>query len=404
MLNGKRRCFLQKVPRGPFSPDAMAQDSFTTYNNPLKSLGNSLFGMLLAPVFIIGSAVLLFYNESHAVREADSLTAGAANVVEADAAKVDTSREGKLVHLSGDAQPAGELYDPDFGVGAVGVKLKRTVEVYEWTESKSTKDNRTTYNYEKKWQDHLVESGHFEHPQDHANPTRLAFPGKTFQAESVSVGAFQLAPELVDEIGGEQPLPLKTDAVKVPAGAKVQENTIYVGKDPANPVVGDLRITEKLTPGGPVSVVAAQQGSKLGSYQSKNGAHIALLELGTRSAAQMFQTAQSANAVLTWILRAVAFVVLFIGIHAIFGPLSAMASYVPILGAVFEGGVFIVSFLLALIGWFVLVGAAWVTARPFIAIPLLILAVLAVVSLVWLLLKRHAARKARLAGGMPVPA
>ncbi len=384
----------------------MAFDSFTTYRSPGSRIGSSLFGMLLAPVFIIGSAVLLFYNETHAVRTADSLTAGAKEVAEASSAEVDSSREGKLVHVTGDAKPDGDLTDPEFGVTTPGIKLTRTVEIYQWTESSHTSNNQTRYDYETKWKEGLTKSGNFKQPDGHRNPTTVAYPGKYFQAQSVSVGAYTLDPALIDKIGDSSPLTLKEDSLTLPEGAQLESGgTIYVGKNPDKPAVGDLRITEKVTAAGPVSIVAAQLGSKLTAYTSKNGAEIALLERGTQTAAHMFETAQTSNAILTWVLRAVGFVVLFIGIHAIFGPLSSLASFVPILGAVFEGGVLIISFLLTVVGWFVLVGAAWVTARPFLAIPLLIIAVLAIVSLLWLLLKRHAARKARLAGGAPpIPA
>lgn len=383
----------------------MALDSFTVYRGPGERIGKSLFGVILAPVFIIGAAALLFYNESHAVKTSDSLKEGAATVTEASATQVDASREGKLVHVSGDAKPEGNLEDPVFGVSTPGVKLARSVEVYEWTESSHSSNNQTRYDYEKKWQDRLVDSGNFKNPDGHRNPAALAYPAKDFQAQSVSVGTFQLDPSLVEKIGGANAMPLKEDAVTLPDGATLQSGgTIYVGKNPSSPAVGDLRITEKLTPAGPVSIVAAQVGSRLAPFHSHNGTEIALLEQGTQSAAKMFETAQTNNAILTWVIRVVGFVVLFMGIHFIFGPLSTLASFVPILGAIFEGGVWIISFLMAVVGWFVLVGAAWLTARPFLAIPLLIVALLAVSFLVWVLLKRHAVRKARLATTPPAVA
>ena len=286
-----------------------------------------------------------------------------------------------------------------------GVKLTRTVEVYEWTESSHNSNNQTRYDYETKWKEGLVNSSNFKQPDGHRNPVALAYPSKTFQAQSVSVGAFQLDPSLIEKIGDSSPLALKEDGLTLPDGARLEPGgTIYIGKDPNNPAVGDLRITEKVTAAGPVSIIAAQLGTKLTEYTSKNGVQIALLERGTQTAAHMFETAQSNNATLTWIFRVVGFVVLFLGIHFIFGPLSSLASFVPILGAVFEGGVIIISFLMAVVGWLALVGAAWVTARPFLAIPLLIIAVLAAASLGWLLLKRHAARKTRLASTPPLPA
>ncbi len=388
-------------------------DSYTTVTsqNIFQRIGSSLFAVLLGPIFIIGAAVLLFFNEVHAVRNANSLKEGAATVLEADSAHVDAADEGKLVHLAGMTKTETPLTDPAFGVTYSGVRLDRAVEVYEWTESShsstttsitGTKTTTTQYDYKKQWQNALIDTSRFHEKEGHENPSSLAYPAKTFKAESVALGAFELDSALAAKITGDEQVPLAADSLKLPAGARLDSGgSIYVGANPEVPAVGDLKITEKGTPNTTVSVVAAQVGAKLTSYKTSNGGTIALLVQGSQSAAQMFQAAQSSNKTLAWVLRGVGFVLLFIGIHLIFGPLSTLASFVPLLGAVFEGGLFMVSFLMALIGWFLLVGAAWMAARPLVAVPLFIFGFLALATLIWLLVKRHASRKLRLAGTAP---
>ena len=392
----------------------MTANSFTTTSSQgfFSRVGGALVGAILGPILILAAAVLIFYNESHASRVANSLREGAASVVEASPAQVDAGLDGKLVHLTGETKTDDPLRDPDFGVEYTGVKLARTVAVYEWKETShsrsttnaaGTKTTTTTYDYEKSWNDHLIDSASFKQHDGHTNPASLAYPAKTFQAESVTLGGgYQLDPELVEKIGGAQPLPLTAESVKLPERTQLQaDGVIYVGASPDAPDVGDLRITEQTTPNGTVSVVAAQQGAHLTGFPTKLGEPIALLSPGTQSAPEMFQAAQSANVVLLWVLRAVGFVVLFIGIHLVFGPISILASIVPFLGALVGDGVFLISLLLAVIGWVLLVGAAWLTARPMLAIPLFAVAILALAAVTWLWIKRHAAHMVRLQAAAP---
>jgi hypothetical protein len=111
-------------------------DSFTetTSTSWLSRIGQSVAGVLFGIVLILGSAVLLFWNEGRAVQTARSLTEGQGVVVDADAARVDPENAGKLVHVSGDLKTTAPLNDPEFGVSAKAARLVRTVEMYQWKE------------------------------------------------------------------------------------------------------------------------------------------------------------------------------------------------------------------------------------------------------------------------------
>src|SRR2546421_714999 len=80
-------------------------------------------------------------------------------VVEANASAVDPANNNKLVHLSGAMTTRAPARDTAFGIGGDDLlRLKRTVEMFQWTEQKSTRSQKnfggsetteTTYSYHK---------------------------------------------------------------------------------------------------------------------------------------------------------------------------------------------------------------------------------------------------------------
>ena len=57
---------------------------------------------------------------------------------------MDSSNDGKLVHLSGKSVTVDVLKDGKFGVSANAIKLKRAVEMYQWKEKTSSKTKKKT--------------------------------------------------------------------------------------------------------------------------------------------------------------------------------------------------------------------------------------------------------------------
>ena len=332
---------------------------------------------------IIGAIILIFWNESHSVRVIKSLKEGAAKVVEAD--DFDEDNEGELVHVSGETTSDQTLRDPIFGVAVQGIRLNREVQVYAWTEKESkststsatgTKTTKKTYTYEKKWVSSLPKSSRFKQPEGHENPTELRYASASFQADKVAIGDYTLDPKLIEKVTNENTVSLDKDSLTIPEGAHVSGDTIYIGTDPeSNPAVGDLRITEKVVPNGPVSVVAGQgPGERLTPFRTKAGETIGLIETGNKSAAEMFANAQSANRTVTWAARLGGFLLLLFGFLLLLNPLSTMSSIIPFLGGIFEAGIFLISLLLAIVLWTLLVAAAWIVARPLVGVVMLVLA------------------------------
>ena len=372
-------------------------DTFTTVSTTsfFGRIRDALIGFIVGPLLIIGAVILIFWNESHSVRVIKSLKEGASQVVEAD--EFDAENDGELVHAIGETSSDQELHDPEFGVTTPGIRLNRNVQIYAWTEKESSssstsatgsKTTKKTYTYEKKWVSSLPNSHHFKQPEGHENPTELGYKSASFQADKVALGDYTLDPQLVGKLTNEKTVPLDKDSLKIPAGAHVSGNTIYIGADAENnPAVGDLRITEKVVPTGQVSVVAGQgPKERLAPFQTDAGETIGLIESGTKSAPEMFSNAQSANRTFTWVAR--------------LGGFNHRRRFtcrrlVPFLGGLFEAGMFLASLLAAVVVWTLLVAAAWMVARPLIGGMMLLLAISGLVLLIRHIRKGAARRRAQ---------
>lgn len=383
-------------------------DTFTTVSSTsfFGRIRDAFLGFIIGPLLLIAAVILIFWNESHSVRVQKSLKEGAAKVVEAD--EFDSDNDGELVHATGDTTTEQTLRDPVFGVTAQGIRLSRNVQVYAWTEKESsststsasgTKTTKKTYTYEKKWVSSLPNSNHFKQPDGHENPSQIKYKSASFQADSVGLGDYTLDSELVGKLTNDKTVSLEKDSLKLPDGARVSGDTIYIGSDSENnPVIGDLRITERLIPNGPVSIVAGQgPKERLAPFQTKAGEAIGLIEPGTKTAAEMFATAQSANRTFTWVARIGGLLLLLFGFLLLLSPLSTMSSIVPLLGGIFEAGVFLISLLAAIAIWALLVALAWMVVRPLIGGAMLVLAGVGIFLLIHHIRKGAAKRRAQVA-------
>ena len=201
---------------------------------------------------------------------------------------------------------------------------------------------------------------------------------------------------MVAKLTNAKTIPLEKDSLKLPSGAQLTDDTIYVGADSANPAVGDLRITETVVPTGPASVIAGQgPNERLAPFATKSGESIGLVEPGNKTAAEMFANAQAANRTFTWVARLGGLLLLLFGFLLFLSPLSTMTSIVPFLGGIFEAGIFLVSLLAAIVVWALLVALAWIVARPLIGGAMLAIAIGGIVLLVHHIRKGVAVRRAQ---------
>jgi hypothetical protein len=167
------------------------------------------------------------------------------------------------------------------------------------------------------------------------------------------------------------------------------DGRLYFGTDPSSPRIGDLRISYKLAPAGPTSVIGRQAGSDFSDYQTQAGDRLLMASAGIRSAADMFKQAEAENRILTWILRFVGALLMFIGFGLILRPLVVVADVVPFIGNILGAGAGLVSLVLTAVLAPLVIAIAWFWYRPLVS-----LAVIAGGLVIGYGLKRWAASRA----------
>ncbi|MCB1078695.1 MAG: hypothetical protein KDM64_12785, partial [Verrucomicrobiae bacterium] len=177
---------------------------------------NAFGGIVAGILLTIISFPVLFLNEGRAKKRHQSLQEGAGIVISVPSDQIDPANEGRLVHVSGNAEAGGTLSDPQFGVSlSSALKLRRKVEMYQWVqEERSETKNKvgggtekaTTYSYVKKWSSKLQKSGDFKDPVGHQNPESMPYPEAEQVADPILLGAFMLPPFFVAQLNDYSPL------------------------------------------------------------------------------------------------------------------------------------------------------------------------------------------------------
>ena len=374
----------------------------TTSQSWFSRLGNSVKNVFFGFIFIIGSIILLFWNEGRAVKTDQSLKEGAAAVVSVSAESTDPANEGKLIHFSGEARTPSILTDTDFGVGGSALKLRRIVETYQWEEDtkSDTKEKlgggtetTTTYSYSQDWSDAIIDSSGFKESQTHQNPKSKKYENKNFIAQNVSVGSYVIPDDLLESLSGFQPFTITQEMLNSLPYAMQEKleligNMIYVQTgDTTAPQVGDTRVRYEIITPQPLSIISKQSQSTLTPYTTKNGRTISMIQLGSKSAKEMFEGAVAANNVMTWVLRLVGTILMYAGLRMVFGVLPIVAAVIPFFGRVVGAGMSVVSGLLTIIGASITIAVAWIVYRPLIGIALLAVSALGVGLLIRMALR-----------------
>jgi hypothetical protein len=121
-----------------------------------------------------------------------------------------------------------------------------------------------------------------------------------------------------------------------------------------------------------VTVLAAQRGATFDDWRTPTGRTIEQnLEVGAKSAAEMFGALEAGNTFLTWVLRFVGWLLLFIGVSMVVRPLVVVADVLPFLGSLVGAGAGLAGFVIASPLALITVAAGWIAYRPLLGVALL---------------------------------
>lgn len=347
----------------------------------LGRIGKSLKGILFGLVLTVASLAVLIFNERNAVRDIQANREIAAEVTSIGIETIDPSREGALVHLRGPAATSDLVRNVQFGIEENAIRLGWKAEIYQWVEEKETQTRKklgggeetvTTYSYRQKWVGGPVDSSNFKEA-GHENGTKASFRSGMDQASLVTVGSFQLPAGLVSQIRTSEPYPLPSLPPALQEKGSLEAGVFHTGA-PDTPQVGDERVTFSITKPMDVSVMAVQAGNSFQPYRTKSGKEKFLLYEGLLSAEDIVAEEKAKAKLLRWILRGVGFILMFVGLVLALKPLSVLADVIPFIGSLVGGATAVISFFLALGISTLTIAVSWLTFRPMLGIPLLVVA------------------------------
>jgi hypothetical protein len=390
--------------------NAGAGDTYTetTHVSWMQRLKNAIAGVVGGFVLVIAACGALFWNEGRAVQTARSLAEGGRVVIAVDAARVDPSNEGKLVHVSGPVTTGEPLLDAEFGVSARGLRLVRTVEMYQWRENRRTETRKnlggseetvTVYSYVREWSTSRNDSSRFNQRMGHENP-EMRFGARDIFSADAALGAFRPGDDVLRLISARDAVPLDPAVAnpvrqRMGSAAQVVDNRIYLGANPNSPRVGDHRISYTVANPEALSIVGRQAGNGFARYQTMAGDQLLMATVGIVPAQDMFKAAERENTIITWLVRLAGIVFVFVGFNLVLRPFVVVGDFVPLIGSMLSAGAGLVSLLLTAVLAPTVIAIAWFWYRPLVSIAVLAAGGVAAVA-VKMLAARRAAERERL--------
>ncbi len=370
-------------------PGPISQVSSTSWSQRFgPAIGGvlAILAILVPTVIVMGSIVLLVWNEGRAITTAEGLSEGAGDVRNVSSDSIDSGNNGRLIHVSGTLTTGGSVTDPDFPVRSHGVRLVRHVEMYQWKEERRS-GRGGGEEYFRSWSDKPIDSDNFQ--EGHANPP-MPFQSHEVLAPGTRLGAYAVPDSLLRVFGKTRRI-AASDALanvlqtRVDRPVTVTDGVLYVGRNPHQPATGDIRISFADVPLQKASVVAMQSGISFAPFRTHAGTAVELIEPGEVPAAVMFKVAEERNVVLTWILRAAGALAMLIGFIALLRTLRGVGHVIAISGA----GTLLAALLCTVAIAPLAIALGWLWYRPLVGIAVLVVGGLAT----WGLL-RHVRRRA----------
>jgi hypothetical protein len=322
----------------------------TTTQSWLSRLMGSVVGVLFGIGLFIGSFFVLWINEGRT-----DLSKIADDSIAVSASSIDPANDGKLVAAAGTLAASEPLGDPDYLRPGAFLTVERDVEMYAWVERTSSESNTnlggsetttTEYTYEKEWTSSPANSSNFEVPQGHQNP-EPSVDEAFFTADSATVDAFTVDLNALSLPSSEN-IPLNSNSLVQGVNGRINDDYLYMGRGTAqSPQVGDVRISFSGVPSGlDVTAFGMQQGSALVPFVRGND-QLYLAHNGDRASA--IESLHTSYQVTGWIFRVVGFLMMWIGMGMVSGPISTFLDVLPIFGSVSRNLIGFVTFGIALL-------------------------------------------------------
>ncbi len=292
---------------------------------PTPAVVYLILGIFL--VFLFGSG--LFSMEKHFSGQKITLSEIRQKaIIMPSASRVDPTYDGKLVHTQGNANTTQSLQDARFGIDVKALGLVYKVEYYQ--------DVNTGEGFDVDWTNTPAK---FLNPQDYAvnAPIMASLVDKTEYVKEATLGGYAMGENLLHGLRDARPLDLRvspeqlealhvsmleeakkalhvSDSVEVYLKAlqegdsprilaKIVDNTLYLGNDPNDPQLGDIRLSFDVIPEQEVSTLAVIHGSSIDAYEDARGEAIPLIYAGRLNTEEVIAMRGTEDNYDVWLLR-----------------------------------------------------------------------------------------------------
>ena len=275
-----------------------------------KAIIFAIKGIFTALILLVFSLIILFWNENRSKEQAFALAQMEEEIISLSTNQYHEKYDNKAILVQGMVQPLHEIFDPDFLIQSKALILHREVQMYQWAEENS---NNTSYDYIKKWSLEEIHSIDFQEEKGHHNPL-MPYQSKSFATEAM-LGDFYLDKEMIMNIGVSEPLESLEGQVK---------DFIYRGKNINTPKIGDIKITYRYTKSAIYTFAGKALDGTLSDFVSSNGVALAFAREGKISTKELFEEEHNRNIFLTYLLRAITFLLMFLGFNLILKRLNSL--------------------------------------------------------------------------------
>ncbi|PIZ95023.1 MAG: hypothetical protein COX81_01860 [Candidatus Magasanikbacteria bacterium CG_4_10_14_0_2_um_filter_37_12] len=338
------------------SPDTFTETTKIGFGS---SIGGSFKGIFFGLLLFLASFVVIYMNEGRVDKSEI-----AKNAVQVNASVLEShdDLQGALVAAIGIFKTDDLIGDGEYLVSGNYLAVSRNVETYTWVEKVTSKTEdklggsqevTKTYNYVKEWTSSPADSGSFKIPAEHENKI-TSIKSISTKAPNGMLGVYKVDMKALS-LPGSAALPLNTKNVQLPTyGEIVNGKYIYIGDSSMNdPVVGDVRISYSVTESDRETTVFAKlNGDKLGPYLDKK-TDKTLYEARRTGLEESVTAMHGEYRVWLWALRVIGFLMMWMGLASILGPISVLLSVIPALGSIggsiTRGVTFIIALVLSIV-------------------------------------------------------
>ncbi|NPU99780.1 MAG: hypothetical protein HPY53_00190 [Brevinematales bacterium] len=363
------------------------------------NIKNSFTGFLVGIVMFIAAFPLLWWNEGR-VNLAN--IAKTSEVAEAGQAG---NMNGKFVSVTGEISADNPVYDTVFMKSGKYVVVNRSVEYYAWEEDVHTKtkknvggssDTVKTYTYKLSWQSSPKSVGDFNSSgvNQWENERNVviknvveSYSSDSFKANTAKIGKWIIDPDNINiDVPGES-ISLSDKNAKLSGKMKITDGKFiyipYLASSTGENNFNDIRISfNGLENGTKMTAFGEANGNSLDSYkysEDENEPAFSRVLLGDRATA--ISTLNAEHQMLTWILRGVGFLLMWIGLSSLFGPLVSVLNVLPFLGDVGGAIIGIITFVVAAVLSFltIIISAIFHNIIALIIVAAIIIALIVIV-------------------------